>query len=61
MELLPNLYFDDFYRTNGNSNKYTEAISGQAARSQQTLKVATSNSVIQQFYQRLLQNCKTIM
>ena len=49
MEILLNLYFADFYRRNGSSNKYTEAISGQVARSRQTLKVATSNSVIHQF------------
>ena len=49
MEILPNLYFADFYGRNGNSNKYTEAISGQVARSRKTLEVATSNSVIQQF------------
>ena len=49
MENLPNLYFADFYRRNGNSSKSTEAISGQVAGSRQTLEVATSNSVIQQF------------
>ena len=47
MENLPNLYFAYFYRRNGNFSKYTEAISGQVARSRQTLEVATSNSVIQ--------------
>ena len=31
MEILPNLYFADFYIRNGNSSKYTEAISGQVA------------------------------
>ena len=49
MEILPNLYFADFYRRNGSSSKYTEAISGQVVGSRQTLEVATSNSVIQQF------------
>ena len=49
MENLPNLYFADFYRRNDNSSKYTKAISGQVAGSRQTLEVATSNSVIQQF------------
>ena len=49
MEILPNLYFVDFYRRNGNFSKYTEAISGQVAGSRQTLEVATSNSVIHQF------------
>ena len=49
MEILPNLYFADFYRRNGNSSKYTEAISGQVAGSRQTFEIATSNSVIQQF------------
>ena len=49
MEILPNLYFADFYRRNDNFSKYTEAISGLVARSRQTLEVATSNSVIQQF------------
>ena len=49
MEILPNLYFADFYKRNGSSNKYTEAISGQVAGSRQTLEVAISNSVIQQF------------
>ena len=49
MKVLPNLYFADFYRRNGNSNKYTEAISGQVAGSRQTLEVSTSNSVTQQF------------
>ena len=47
MEILPNLCFADFYRRNGNSNKYTEAISGEVVGSRQTLDVATSNSVIQ--------------
>ena len=49
MEILPNLYFADFYKRNGSSNKYTEAISGQVVGSRQTLEVATSNSSIQQF------------
>ena len=49
MKILPNLYFVDFYRRNGSSNKYIEAISGQVVGSRQTLEVATSNSVIQQF------------
>ena len=44
MEILPNLYFADFYRRNGNFSKYTEAISGQVAGSRQTLEVVTSNS-----------------
>ena len=48
-EILPNLYFVDFYRRNGSSSKYTEAISGQVAWSRRTLEVVTSNSVIQQF------------
>ena len=48
MEILPNLYFVDFYRKNGSSSKYTEAISGQVARSRQTLEIATINSVIHQ-------------
>ena len=38
-----------FYRRNGSSGKYTEAISGQVAQSRQTLEVATRNSVMQQF------------
>ena len=29
MEVLPNFYFKDFYRRNGNSSKYTEVISDQ--------------------------------
>ena len=49
IEILPNLYFADFYKRIGSSNKYTEAISGHVAGSRQTLEVATSNSVIQQF------------
>ena len=49
MEVLPNLYFADFYRRNGNSSKYTEAISGQVVGSRHTLEVTTSNSVTQQF------------
>ena len=49
MEILPNLYFADFYRRNGSSNKYIEDISSQVVGLQQTLEVATSNSVIQQF------------
>ena len=49
IEFLQNLYFADFYRRNGSSSKYTEAISGQVAGSRQTLEVATSNSVIQEF------------
>ena len=28
MKVLPNLYFADFYRRNGNSSNYTKAISG---------------------------------
>ena len=43
MKILPNLYFADFYRRNGSSSKYTEAIFGQVAGSRQTLEVATSN------------------
>ena len=49
MEILPNLYFADFYRRNGYSSKYTEVIFGQVAGSRHTLEVAISNSVIQQF------------
>ena len=49
MEILPNLYFAYFYRRNGSSNKYTEAISGQITGSRQTLEFATSNLVIKQF------------
>ena len=49
MEIVPNLYFADFYRRNGNFSKYIEVISDQVAGSRQTLEVATSNSVIQQF------------
>ena len=49
MEILPNLYFADFYKRNDNFSKYIEAISGQVARSRQTLEVATSNSIIKQF------------
>ena len=49
MEILPNLYFADFYRRNGSSSKYTEAISGQLVGSRQTLEVAISDSLIQQF------------
>ena len=44
MKILPNLYFADFYRRNGNFSKYTKAIYGQVAGSRQTLEVATSNS-----------------
>ena len=44
MEILPNLYFTDFYRRNGNFSKYTEVISGQVVGLRQTLEVATSNS-----------------
>ena len=33
MEVLPNLYFADFYKRNGNSSKYTKAISGQVVGS----------------------------
>ena len=49
MEVLPNLYFTDFYIRNGISSKYTEAISGQVAGSRQNLEVATSNSITQHF------------
>ena len=49
MEILPNLYFADFYRRNGYSSKYTEAIFGKVAESRQTLEVAISNLVIQRF------------
>ena len=49
MEILPNLYFADFYRRNGNFSKYIEAISGQVSRSRKTLEITTSNLVIQQF------------
>ena len=45
MEILPNLYFADFYRRNDNSSKYTEAISGQVAGSYNSFEVTTENSV----------------
>ena len=48
-EILPNLYFANFYRRNGSSIKYTEAISGQVVGSRKILEVAISNLVIQQF------------
>ena len=41
MEILPNLYFADFYKRNDNSNKYTEAISGQVAGSRQVISNTT--------------------
>ena len=51
MEILPNLYFTDFYRRSCNSSKNPEEneINGQVARSRQTVEVATRNSAVQQF------------
>ena len=51
MEILPNLYFVYFYRRSCNSSKNPEEneINGQAARSRQTVEVATRNSSVQQF------------
>ena len=49
MEISPNLYFADFYRRSGNSSKNPKEneINGQAARSRQTVEVATKNSLVQ--------------
>ena len=51
MEILPNLYFEDFYRRSYNSSKNLKEneINGQAARSRQTVEVAARNSSVQQF------------
>ena len=51
MEILPNLYFEDFYRRSCNSSKNLEEneINGQAARSRQKVEVATRNSSVPQF------------
>ena len=45
MEILSNLYFEDFYRRSCNSSKNLEEneINGQAARSRQTFEVATES------------------
>ena len=51
MEILPSLYFEDFYRRSCNSSKNLEGneINGEAARSQYAVEVTTRNSSIQQF------------
>ena len=48
LEILPNLYFADFYRRRGNSSKNPEENekNGQAARSRQTVEVTTRNSSV---------------
>ena len=52
MDILPSLYFEDFYRRSYNSSKNLEGneINGQAARSQQAVEITTRNSSIQQFF-----------
>ena len=54
MEILPNLYFADFYRRSRNSSKNPEEkeINGQAARLRHIVEVATRNSSVQQFLSR---------
>ena len=51
MEILPNLYFENFYRRSYNSSKNPKEneINGQAARLRQTVEVATRNSSVQRF------------
>ena len=64
MEILPNLYFVDFYRRRCNSSKNPEEneINGQAARSQETVEVATRNSSVQQFLSHnLIDNVATTL
>ena len=45
VEILPNLYFEDFYRRSYNSSKNPEEneINGQAARSRETVEVAVDS------------------
>ena len=49
VEILPNLYFADFYKRSCNSSKNLEENekNDQAARSRQTVEVETRNSSIQ--------------
>ena len=64
MEILPNLYFVDFYRRSCNSSKNSEEneINGQAARSRQTIEIATRNSSVQQFLSHdLIDNVATTL
>ena len=64
MEILPNLYFADFYRRSCNSSKNPEEnkINDQAARSRQTVEVATRNSSVQQFLSHdLIDNVATTL
>ena len=64
VEILPNLYFEDFYRRSCNSSKNLEEneINGQASRSRQTVQVATRNSSVQQFLSHdLIDNVATTL
>ena len=64
MEILPNLYFADFYKRSSNSSKNPDEneINGQAARSRQTVEVATRNSSVHQFLSHdLIDNVVTIL
>ena len=64
MDILPSLYFEDFYRRSINSSKNLEGneINGQAARSQQAVEITTRNSSIQQFLSHdLNDNVATIL
>ena len=64
MEILPNLYFADFYRRSYNSNKNPEEkeIKSQAVRSQRKVEVATRNSSVQQFLSHdLIDNVATTL
>ena len=51
MEILPNLYFADFYRRSCNSSKNPEEneINGRVATLRQIVEVTARNSSVQQF------------
>ena len=64
MEILPNLFFADFYRRSCNSSKNSEEneINGQVARLRQTVEVAIRNSSVQQFLSHdLIDNVATTL
>ena len=64
MEILPNLYFEDFYRRSYNSSKnpLENEINGQVARSRHTVEIVTRNSSFQQLLSRnLICNVETTL
>ena len=64
VEILPNLYFADFYRRSCNSKKNPKEneINGQAARSRQTVEVVTRNLSVHQFLSHdLIDNVATTL